>query len=63
MAYYNSWTASSVGAFVAAGGTNPGLLKKSNVDFVKPEHVTAFEVGYRGVIEGFTVDVNMYYNK
>ena len=63
MAYNNSWSASSVSAFVAAGGTNPGLLKKSNVDFVKPEHVTAFEVGYRGVIEGFTVDVNMYYNK
>lgn len=62
-AYNNSWTASSVQAFVAAGGTNPGLLKKSNVNYVKPEHVTAFEVGYRGIIEGFTIDLNMYYNK
>ena len=62
-AYNNSWTASSVAAFVAAGGTNPGLLKKSNVNFVKPEHVTAFEVGYRGLIEGFTIDLNMYYNQ
>ena len=61
MAYNNSWTASSIGAFQASG--NPADLKKSNVDFVKPEHVTAFEVGYRGVIEGFTIDVNMYYNK
>ena len=63
MAYNNSWSASSVQAFSAGGGVDPTLLKKSNVDFVKPEHVTAFEVGYRGVIEGFTVDVNMYYNK
>jgi len=62
-AYNNSWTASSVQAFVASGGTNPGLLKKSNVEYVEPEHVTAFEVGYRGIIEGFTIDLNMYYNK
>ena len=62
-AYNNSWTASSVQAFVAGGGTNPGLLKKSDIEFVKPEHVTAFEVGYRGIIEGFTIDLNAYYNK
>jgi len=61
-AYNNSWTASSVQAFVAAGGTNPALLKKSNVNFVKPEQVTAFEVGYRGIIEGFTIDLSAYYN-
>lgn len=61
MAYNNSWSASSIGAFLASG--NPADLKKSDIDFVKPEHVTAFEVGYRGVIEGFTIDVNAYYNK
>jgi len=60
-AYNNSWSASSIGAFLASG--NPADLKKSNIEFVKPEHVTAFEVGYRGVIEGFTIDVNAYYNK
>lgn len=60
-AFNNSWTASSIGAFLASG--NPADLAKSSVDFVKPEHVTAFEVGYRGIIEGVTVDVNAYYNK
>ncbi len=61
MAYNNSWSASSIGAFLASG--NPADLRKSNIEFVKPEHVTAFEVGYRGVIEGFTIDFNAYYNK
>jgi hypothetical protein len=36
-AYNNSYTASSVGAFSAAG--NPALLKKTNID-VKPERVS-----------------------
>jgi iron complex outermembrane receptor protein len=63
MAYNNSWSASSVQAFAAGGGVNPLLLKKSDIEFVKPEHVTAFEVGYRGIIEGFTIDLNAYYNK
>jgi outer membrane receptor for ferrienterochelin and colicin len=61
MAYNNSWSASSIGAFLASG--NPADLRKSNIDLVKPEHVTAFEVGYRGVIEGVTIDFNAYYNK
>ena len=60
MAYNNSWSASSIGAFLASG--NPADLKKSDIEFVKPEFVTAYEVGYRGVIEGFTLDVNAYYN-
>jgi outer membrane receptor protein involved in Fe transport len=29
---------------------------------VKPEQVKAFELGYRSFIEGFSVDVNGYYN-
>ena len=36
---------------------------KSNIDFVAPEYVTAYEVGYRGVVAGVTIDVNAYYNK
>jgi hypothetical protein len=28
------------------------------VDYVKPEQVKAFELGYRSFIEGFSVDVN-----
>jgi iron complex outermembrane receptor protein len=64
-AYNNSWTVSSLLQFLGAGGGagNLGILEKSNVNFVKPEHVTAFEVGYRGVIEGVTIDLNGYYNK
>ena len=61
MAYNNSWTATSIASFLASG--NPADLRKSNVDFVKPEHVTAFEVGYRGIIKGITIDLNVYYNK
>lgn len=59
-AYNNSYTASSVGAFSAAG--NPALLRKSNLEYVKPEQVKALELGYRSYINGFSVDVNGYYN-
>ncbi|WP_275316018.1 TonB-dependent receptor [Tenacibaculum bernardetii] len=61
MAYENSWTEASIGAFLATG--NPADLVKSDVEFVKPEHVTAFEVGYRGVVKGIAIDLNVYYNK
>ncbi|UQD55712.1 TonB-dependent receptor [Flavobacterium sp. K5-23] len=65
-AYNNSYTASSVGAFSALAGTNiiaaSALLRKTNVSFVKPERVKAFEAGYRSVVEGFTIDINGYYN-
>ncbi|QXP71741.1 TonB-dependent receptor [Polaribacter sp. R2A056_3_33] len=54
-AYENSYT-------VASGGT-----VKAEVDFVKPEKVTAFEVGYRGLIpvneSNLTVDLSLYYNQ
>ena len=54
-AYENSFT-------VASGGT-----ERANVDFVKPEKVTAFEVGYRGLLNAgsqrFTVDLSVYYNQ
>jgi outer membrane cobalamin receptor len=59
-AYNNSYTATSVGAFSASG--NPALLRKTNVEYVKPEQVKAFELGYRSFIEGFSVDINGYYN-
>ena len=55
-AYENSYT-------VASGGT-----AKANVAFVKPEKVTAYEVGYRGLINTsvssrITVDLSVYYNQ
>ena len=60
-AYNNSYTASSVLAFAAAGG-NTALLRKTNVDFVKPEEVKAFELGYRSFVNKTSIDINGYYN-
>lgn len=59
-AYFNSYTASSIAAFRATGNT--ALLKKTNVDLVKPEEVKAFELGYRSFIKGTSIDINGYYN-
>lgn len=65
-AYYNSYTATSVQAFAALAGSDPvaasALLKRTNVDLVKPETVKAFELGYRGQFENFAYDINGYYN-
>jgi hypothetical protein len=59
-AYDNSYTATSVRAFAAAG--NPALLQKTNVDLVKPEEVRAIELGYRSFINKTSIDLNGYYN-
>ncbi|MFE3871338.1 TonB-dependent receptor [Flavobacterium sp. ZS1P70] len=65
-AYNNSYTASSVAAFSALAASNPiaasALLRKTNVNYVKPEQVKAFELGYRSFIEDVSVDINGYYN-
>jgi len=65
-AYGNSYIASSVNAFSAMAGSNPvaaaALLKKSTANYVKPEEVKAFELGYRSVFDGLSVDINGYYN-
>ena len=60
-AYENSYTASSVVAFAAAG--NPALLEIGNPDLVKPERVTSFEVGYRAKFNRVTIDLSAYYNQ
>jgi hypothetical protein len=60
-AYFNSYTATSVqdfGAFAAANPTNlpvaaAALLRKTNVGYVKPETVKAFDLGYRGQLKIF----------
>ena len=76
-AYDNAFTLSSVLSFgeavaqgieggltaAQAAALNAGLIKQSNVDYVKPEKVKAYEVGYRGNISGITVDLNGYYNQ
>jgi outer membrane receptor protein involved in Fe transport len=59
-AYYDSYTAASARAFAASG--NAALLKKTNVELIKPEEVKAFELGYRGRVAKIDVDLNGYYN-
>jgi len=57
LAYENSFSASSV---------QNGAPAASNAPLVKPEKVTAYEVGYRGLVNAgesrITVDVSAYYN-
>ena len=63
-AYENAFSAASVVAFAAGQVAAPS---KANVALVKPERVTAYEVGYRGLIDieasRFTVDLSVYYNQ
>ena len=69
-AYNNSFTEVSYKKFDAAyrsglpaGITNAAaLLVKANAPLVKPETVKAFDLGYRGNIKGFALDINGYYN-
>ncbi len=59
-AHENSWTEASYGKYLQS--RNAADLVKSNVALVKPERVSAFEVGYRGLVDQFTVDFSAYYN-
>ena len=52
-AYENSFSVASVQA---------GAPASADVDIVKPEKVTAFEIGYRGRLGDLVVDFNTYYN-
>ena len=69
-AYYNSFTKDSYLAFDAAYRAGPPsglanaatLLVKANVELVKPEQVKAFDLGYRANVNGFSLDINGYYN-
>jgi outer membrane receptor protein involved in Fe transport len=65
-AYNNSFTAASATEFGKLAGTNPleaaKLLRKTNVGLVKPETVKAIDLGYRGEVKGFSIDINGYYN-
>ncbi|MDP2088519.1 MAG: TonB-dependent receptor [Flavobacteriaceae bacterium] len=53
-AYDNSFSYSSILA---------GTYQKSNFDLVKPEKVTAYEVGYRAGFGKLALDISTYYNK
>ncbi|WP_111682397.1 TonB-dependent receptor [Winogradskyella tangerina] len=61
-AYNNSFFANSVTEGFANSG-NPADLEIANSNFVKPEQVTSFEVGYRGKLDAVIVDASAYYNR
>jgi len=53
-AYQNAFALSSVAK---------GTPEKANVGLVKPEQVTALELGYRGKVDRFIIDISGYYNE
>jgi outer membrane receptor protein involved in Fe transport len=53
LAYTNAFDPTSVAA---------GAPQAINVDLVKPEKISAYEVGYRGVLGKTSIDLNGYYN-
>jgi outer membrane receptor protein involved in Fe transport len=75
--YENAYTATSVGAFGAAFGAEVGAgaspqeaiarhkdkLQQARVPYIKPERVTSYEAGYKGLLgNALLVDANYYYS-
>ncbi len=75
--YENSFTSTSLGPFFGAfgaavgGGATPeeaimqskDLLVKSDVEYIKPERVQTFEIGYKALLSNkVLVDANYYYS-
>ena len=68
-----SWSRTSYDAYVASGGSlnattgaptggDPTLLQTATVNYVKPERLSSYEVGYKGLFAGkLLVDINYYY--
>jgi outer membrane receptor protein involved in Fe transport len=68
-----AYTRSSYEAYQASGGRlegadgtptggDPSLLVEDYVEYVKPEQLTAYEIGYKGLFSNvFLLDVNGYY--
>ena len=58
-----AWTASSWFAYLATGQSDPSVLVEANLDYVQPEELTAYEIGYKANINSnFFIDLNYYYN-
>jgi outer membrane receptor protein involved in Fe transport len=59
--YDNSYTAASVQNFSLTG--NMDTLQKSAIPYVKPERVTTYEIGYRGIVnKRMFLDIHAYRN-
>lgn len=56
-----SWTRASYERYRQTG--NEADLVQANIDYVQPEKLSAFEVGYKGVVNNnLLFDINAYYN-
>jgi iron complex outermembrane recepter protein len=69
----SAWTRDSWRAYQSSGGGadaegnlvggNQALLVETNVPYIQPEQLKAFEVGYKGIFGGnLLADFNVYYN-
>ncbi len=46
-----------------AGALDPETLQPVSIDYVEPEELTAFEIGYKGIIQNkILIDFNYYHN-
>ena len=61
-AYTNSLFPSVAGALANPNFSGNGSEFIGNSNFVEPEQVASFEVGYRGKIEKFIIDASAYYS-
>jgi iron complex outermembrane recepter protein len=61
-----SYTENSYQKFITsvlAGAPNPALLQSIIIEYVRPEKLKAFEIGYKGIIgKKLFLDVNVYHN-
>lgn len=69
-----AWSQESYDLFRASGGIldletgdpvggNADLLETAYIDYVKPERLVAYEIGYKGIISNsFMLDINGYYS-
>ena len=67
-----AYSVESYDAFIASGGVldsisgnpiggTPAVLQTTNVSYVKPERLSAYEIGYKGLIaDNFLADINYY---
>jgi outer membrane receptor protein involved in Fe transport len=46
---------------VASAGTSGVTPQTANLPYVKPEQLWSYELGYRGIIDKLTIDLNYYY--
>ena len=66
-----AWSGNSYSAYLNSGGSldasgtavggNPALLQEAYVDYIQPERLKAFEIGYKGIIgDVMLADINYH---